>query len=172
MYPLQITDIPDRPFDKIAIDLVSDLNFCASGNQHILTIIDHLTGWPEAFPIPDKKADTIVNVFINNYQPIHLCSHFILSDNGMEFKKPANGQHSPNNLELTASFLHHTIHNRMENYRFFIKTLNLLLRNFVKRTQTTGSSTLNSGYHEKIYAEIFHCYRWLFIKGNVFIGEW
>ena len=24
-YPLQMTEIPDRPFDKIAIDLVTDL---------------------------------------------------------------------------------------------------------------------------------------------------
>ena len=46
VHPLQMTDIPDRPFDKIAIDLVSDLNISASGNQHILTIIDHLMGWP------------------------------------------------------------------------------------------------------------------------------
>ena len=42
VYPLQMTDIPDRSFDKIAIDLVSDLNVSASGNQHIPTIIDHL----------------------------------------------------------------------------------------------------------------------------------
>ena len=26
VYPPQMTDIPDKPFDKIAIDLVSDLN--------------------------------------------------------------------------------------------------------------------------------------------------
>ena len=84
--PLQMTDIPDKPFDKIAIDLVSDVNMSTSGNQHILTIIDHLMGWPEAFPIPEKKADTIVHVFINNYLPIHMCHHFILSDNGTEFK--------------------------------------------------------------------------------------
>ena len=32
--------------------------------------------------------------------------------------------------------------------------------------------TLNSAYKEKKYAEILPCYRWLFIKGNVFIGEW
>ena len=43
MYPLQVTDMPDRPFDNIAIDLVSDLSISASGNQHILTIIDHVT---------------------------------------------------------------------------------------------------------------------------------
>ena len=86
IYPLQMTDIPDRPFDKIVIDLVSDLNVSASENQHILTTIDHLTGWPEAFPIPDKNAHTIVHIFINNYLSIHMCPHFILSDNGTKFK--------------------------------------------------------------------------------------
>ena len=49
-------------------------------------IIDHLTGWLEAFPIPDKSADTIVSTFINQYLPVHMCSRYILSDNEMEFK--------------------------------------------------------------------------------------
>ena len=31
--------------------------------------------------------------------------------------------------------------------------------------------TLNSAYNEKKYAEILLCYRWLFVKGNVFISE-
>ena len=35
-----------------------------------------------------------------------------------------------------------------------------------------GLNTLNSTYNEKKYAEILLRYRWLFIKGNVFIGEW
>ena len=34
------------------------------------------------------------------------------------------------------------------------------------------SHTLDSPYNEKKYAEILLHYRWLFIKGNVFIGEW
>ena len=85
-YPLQMMEIPDRPFNKIAIDLITKCETSTSGNKHILTIIDHLTGWPEAFPIPDKSADTIVSTFINEYLPVHMCPQYILSDNGMEFK--------------------------------------------------------------------------------------
>ena len=85
-YHLQMTDIPDKPFDKIDIDLVTDCETSASGNKHILTIIDHLTGWPEAFPIPDKSADTIVATLINQYLLVHMCPRLILSDNGTEFK--------------------------------------------------------------------------------------
>ena len=52
VHTLQITNIPDRPFDKIAIDLVSDLSVSASGNKHILTIIDHLNRMARSFPHP------------------------------------------------------------------------------------------------------------------------
>ena len=81
-----MSEIPDRPFDKIAIDLVTDCKTSTSGNKHILTIIDHLKGWPEAFSIPDKSADTIVTAFINEYLPVHMCPQYILSNNGTEFK--------------------------------------------------------------------------------------
>ena len=85
-YPLQMTEMLDRPFDKITIDLVTECETSSSGNRHILTIIDHLTGWPEAFPIPDKSADPIVSTFINQYLPVYMCPGTILADNVMEFK--------------------------------------------------------------------------------------
>ena len=81
-----MTEIPDRPFDEIAIDLVTDCLTSTLGNKHMLTIIDQLTGGTEAFPIPNKSADTIVTTPINQYLPIHMCPRYILSDNGMEFK--------------------------------------------------------------------------------------
>ena len=37
-------------------------------------------------PIPDKIADTNFHVLINNFLSIHMCSHFILSENETEFK--------------------------------------------------------------------------------------
>ena len=81
-----MTEIPDRPFDKIVMDLVTDFTESNKGNKHILTIIDLLMGWLEAIPIPNKSADTITKAFIRHYLPRHLCPQFILSDNGTEFK--------------------------------------------------------------------------------------
>ena len=85
-YPLQVMEIPNRPFDKIAIDLVTECETSTSGNKHILIIIDHLTGWPDAFSILDKSADTIISTFINKYIPVHMCPRYILSDNGTGFR--------------------------------------------------------------------------------------
>ena len=43
-YPLQMTEIPEHPFNKITIDLVTECETSSSSNRHILTMIDHLTG--------------------------------------------------------------------------------------------------------------------------------
>ena len=68
-----MTEIPNRLLDKIAIDLVTECETSTSRNKHILIIINHLTGWPEAFPTPDKSADTIVSTLISKYLPVHMC---------------------------------------------------------------------------------------------------
>ena len=120
-----MTEIPDRPFDKIAIDLVKECETSTSGNKHILPIIDHLTGWPEALPIPDKSTGAIVATFINEYLPVHMCPQYILLDNGTEFKKLPYGPRSCNNLELIGCSQHPTIHRAMANLKSSTNTLNL-----------------------------------------------
>ena len=84
--------ILECPFNKITKDLVTECETSNSGNKHILTIIDHITGWPEAFPIPDKSADTIVSTFINQYLSVHMCPRYILLDSGREFKNHLRDQ--------------------------------------------------------------------------------
>ena len=39
-------------------------------------------------------------------------------------------------------------------------------------SSTLTWNTLNPAYNEKKYVEILPHYSWLFIKGDVFIGEW
>ena len=85
-YPLQMTDILERPFYKVTIDLAMECEMSTPGNKHILTIIDHLKGWPEAFPKLDKTTDTIVSTLISHNLPVHMCPRYILSDNGTGFK--------------------------------------------------------------------------------------
>ena len=38
-YPLQMMEIPNRPFHKIAIDLITECETSTSGNKHILTLL-------------------------------------------------------------------------------------------------------------------------------------
>ena len=92
LYALQMTDILDRPFDKIVIDLVTECEASTSGSKYILTIIHQLTGWPEDFPVPDKSADTIVSTFIHHYHPVHMYPRYTLLDNGTEFKNQLMNQ--------------------------------------------------------------------------------
>ena len=68
-YPLHMTEIPNRPFDKITMDLVMDFMESNKGNKHILTIIDLLTGWPEAIPIPEPGFKIGDRVYFKNKTP-------------------------------------------------------------------------------------------------------
>ena len=134
-----MTEMPEKPFDKIAINLVTECETSTSDNKHILTIIDHLTGWLEAFLIPDRSADTIVSTFINNYLPVHVCPRYILSDNGMEFKNQLMDQGFQQlGIDNTFSAPYHPQSNgKME---VLHKYLNLHLKNSAKRIQHIGTS--------------------------------
>ena len=54
-YPRLPMGVPQKPFDKIAIDLVGPLRKSHMGNMYVLTMMDLFSGWPEAEGIPDKK---------------------------------------------------------------------------------------------------------------------
>ena len=138
-YPLQMMEIPDRPFDKRAMDIVTECDTSTSGNKYILTIIDHLTGWPEAFPIPDKTVDTKVSTFINEYLPVHMCPQYILSDNKMEFKNSLMDQGLQQlGIDRIFSVPYHPQSNgKLEVFHKYLKPT---LKSLVKRILLTGIS--------------------------------
>lgn len=82
--PLQETDIPPFPFAKVGLDLSGPYPTTLSGNKYIISFIDIYSGWPEAFPVPDKSADNIVHLILEEIYPRFGCPLQILTDNGTE----------------------------------------------------------------------------------------
>ena len=135
-------EIPDRPFNKIAMDLVTDFSESSKGNKHILTIIDLLTGWPEVIPIPNKSADTITQALIRSYLPRHMCPWFILSDNGTEFKNQIFDKVTKD-LGIKRIFFapyHPQSNGKLET---FLKFLKPTLKKMCAETKIIGMTTLN-----------------------------
>ena len=68
-----MTEITQRPLDKITINLVMECAMSTSGNKCTFRLIVPLTGCPEAFPILDKSENTIVSTF--HYLPLLTGTH-------------------------------------------------------------------------------------------------
>ena len=112
-----------------------------SGKKHIPTLIDHLTGWLEAFLIPDKSANTIVSTFINNYLPVHMCPRYILSDNGTEFKNHLRDQVLQLSIEHIFSAPYHLQSNgKLEVFHKYLKPT---LKKFCEKYPANWDKYLN-----------------------------
>ena len=82
--PLQETDIPPFPMAKLSLDLSGPYPTSLSGNKYIIAFVDWFSGWPEAFAVPDKTADTVANLLIEEIYPRYGCPLQIVTDNGTE----------------------------------------------------------------------------------------
>ena len=83
--PTELMEISPYPFATISIDLCGPFVESYSKNKYIFTIIDDFSRYPEAFPIPDKTAQTIVHILLDEFIPRYGCPLKIKSDNGGEF---------------------------------------------------------------------------------------
>ena len=69
----------------VHMDLIGPMNVVSNNCRYVLTIKDRGTGFLVATPIPDKRAITVRNAFMQSW-----CSYFgtpqvVVSDNGKEF---------------------------------------------------------------------------------------
>ena len=84
-HPLQSMPIPEAPMQLVGMDMVGPLPTSERGNNYILTMVDHFSMWPEAFPVPDKSAETVARVLLTEIIPRHSCMSTLLTDQGTEF---------------------------------------------------------------------------------------
>lgn len=82
--PTQETDIPPYPFAKLGLDLSGPYPRSLSGNRYIVGFINLFSGWPEAFAVPDKKAENIAHLVIEEIFPRYGAPLQIITDNGTE----------------------------------------------------------------------------------------
>lgn len=71
------------PVSRVAVDILQ-LPLTAQGNCYVV-FIDYLMKWPEAFAIPDQKAETIAKLFVENIVCRHGIPEELLSDRGANF---------------------------------------------------------------------------------------
>ena len=81
----EVTDTPHKPFERIGVDLTGPLLPSPAGNKYLLVVIDHLTGWAEAYPIPDKRSATVWNKLYAEFFPRFGFPEVLVTDQGQEF---------------------------------------------------------------------------------------
>ena len=67
--PQQKTDAPPYPFAKLGLDVSGPYHKTLSGNKYILGFVDWYSEWPEAFAVPDKIAETVVHLLLEDIIP-------------------------------------------------------------------------------------------------------
>ena len=82
--PLQETDIPSYPFVQIGLDLSGSYSKRLSGNRYIIGFVEWYSGWCEAFAVPDKTAENVAPLLIDETIPRLGTPLEIVTDNGME----------------------------------------------------------------------------------------
>ena len=84
---VQMGEMPlaSNPMQIIGMDLIGPFTESPAGNRYVFTMIDHCTGWAEAFPLKDKTNRSVWEAFTNLFLPRHGVPEVIISDNGGEF---------------------------------------------------------------------------------------
>ena len=69
-------------WERVGIDLSGKQPRSRRGNYYILTYLDHFTKFAEAYPIPNKDAETIFRVLVEEIVPRFRVPIQLLTDQG------------------------------------------------------------------------------------------
>ena len=72
------------PFHRVAVDILK-LPLTYNSNRYVAVFMDYLTKWPEAFAIPNQKAETIAPLFLEHIVCHHGITEELLTDKSTNF---------------------------------------------------------------------------------------
>lgn len=73
MAPKVETDVSYFRFKKLSRDMSEPYGVTPRGNLYILSFVDWLTSWPEAYAIPDKRAQAVSDMISTEIFPRYNC---------------------------------------------------------------------------------------------------
>ena len=73
-------------WERVAMDLLDMSVTTARGNRYVLVMVDCFTRWTEAYPLPDKTAQSVADAFFNQVVCRFGMQSVIHSDQGREFE--------------------------------------------------------------------------------------
>ena len=113
-----------------------------SGNRYILGFVDHYSDWPEVFAIPDKSAQNIAHILVDEIFLRFGCPCEIVTDNGTENEnKVMKEVFSQLNIHhVTTSFYHPQNNAKVERFH---RTLHDVLTKMLKDDCTIWDLYLN-----------------------------
>nr|VZI05690.1 unnamed protein product [Spirometra erinaceieuropaei] len=76
---------PGARFSHVHLDIVGPLPL-SNGCFYLLTCVDRFTRWPEAIPLPDIAAPTVVKAFLSRWVAIFGAPSTITTDRGAQFE--------------------------------------------------------------------------------------
>ena len=78
--------IPNQWMEFICVDLIGEFYPTSRGNRYTLTVMDMLISFVFCVPLKSKKAEEVIQAYLNEVYYRFGGSRKILSDNGTEFK--------------------------------------------------------------------------------------
>lgn len=122
--PLVPIPVFEAPFSKLIIDVVGPLPPTSSRNIYILTIMDTSTRYPEAIPLTNVKAKTIVKVLLEFFTKFGLPRE-VQSDQGSNFMSNVFQQAllTLGIVHITSSAYHPESQGALERYHQTLKTM-------------------------------------------------
>ena len=82
--PLEEMDVPAYSFEKFSLDITDQYGETLRGNVYIVSFVDWLTNWAEAYAVSDKKAKTVASLILTEIFPLYRAPLEIVIDNGAE----------------------------------------------------------------------------------------
>lgn len=82
--PMQITDTPTKPWEKVSLDIVGKLPRTIMGHEYILTIQDIFSKFIFAIPLSNQDAEAVAQAFFTIIG-MHGIPQEILTDRGTNF---------------------------------------------------------------------------------------